>query len=677
MSSDFETFFSASSKRLWSLARGRIVPMTVARLTLKKKHLVARAAEARFVGILWANADGSGPEMMVPENGALEEREYDGAAPSTSQARASPRATPSTSPGSLTHTSPMPMALLSRADQEVEQRDSAVSLETWEPDPSRNSQQAVVPAGSTTPGAGNPSSENYTSNPIALVKEDPGDMSSLIGNGAFQFIILLFAQVASALLTIHHLSMRLFLAPVDHWCRPPLEYSLSPEIWKNTSIPLTPDGTYSKCYMYHPTAHTANGSRVEVPCNEWQYDLSTGSKSVVSEWNLVCDREWYICIAFLYNRLGAILVVPFSGQISDRIGRQPVICTCIVVAVASAVMSIVSKSFLAFVVSCMLLAASLGIIKLLIVILLFENSGEGYRDFYVCLAKFGATYGTVLVAMMDYYAKQRIVLNLTVFVIAVLLTSAYCFVDESVSWLLAYRDYDRAEHVIQRASSRNRQPYAGHYIFSSNSSAYRPTSQLDINFVTFVATHELRCRTAILSWILLCLFLVQYGMMATCENVDTLGGKALLVLVRSCSYPLAWKLLRDFPRKSALSMALPLTCCLLCLMSVTKGLEAASVTWILEEVVTATIVAEAIVVYVFALELFPTVIRGMGTSIVYFFGQLAVMLAPYVIMLASHVHPNMASVIFTALILSALGILRFLPETKERKLPRTMDDLLP
>lgn len=88
--------------------------MTVARLTLKKKHLVARAAEARFVGILWANADGSGLKMMVPENGALEEREYDGAAPSTSQARASPRATPSTSPGSPTHTSPMPMTLLSR-----------------------------------------------------------------------------------------------------------------------------------------------------------------------------------------------------------------------------------------------------------------------------------------------------------------------------------------------------------------------------------------------------------------------------------------------------------------------------------------------------------------------------------------------------------------------------------
>ncbi|XP_050040754.2 organic cation/carnitine transporter 2-like [Dermacentor andersoni] len=502
-------------------------------------------------------------------------------------------------------------------------------------------------------------------------------MSSLIGNGPFQLLILLFAQVASALLTIHHLSMRLFLAPVDHWCRPPLEYSLSPEIWKNTSIPLMPDGSYSKCNMYHRTAHTANGSKVEVPCNEWEYALSAGKKSVVSEWNLVCDREWYICIAFLYNRLGAILVVPFSGQISDRIGRQPVICTCIIIAVASAGASVASKSFLAFVVSCMLLAASVSIVKLLIIIVLFENSGEGYRDVYVCLAKFGSIYGTVIVAVTDYYATQRIVFNLTVFLITLLLTSAYCFVDESVTWLLAYRDYDRAEHVIHQASARNRQPYVGHYIFGSNSTGYRPTSQLDINFATFVATHELRYRTAILSWILLCLFLVQYGMLATSEKVDTLRGKAALVLVRCCSFPLAWKLLRDFPRKTALTMALPMTCCLLCLLSVIKGTGADSVTLILEEVVMASIVGEAIVVSVSTLELFPTVIRGMGSSIVYFFGQVAVMLAPYIVLLSSRIHPNVVSVIFNALLLSAMGILRFLPETKERKLPRTMDDLMP
>ncbi|XP_037568020.1 solute carrier family 22 member 5 [Dermacentor silvarum] len=425
-------------------------------------------------------------------------------------------------------------------------------------------------------GGGNPSSENYTSNPIALVKEDP-------------------AQVASALLTIHHLYMRLFLARVDHWCRPPLEYSLSLEIWKNTSIPLLPDGSYSKCNMYHPTAHTANGSKVVVSCNEWEYDLS-----------LLC-------------RSRARSLTASAGSLSSA--------PAFIVAVVSAGASVVSKSFLAFVVSCMLLAASLSIVRLLIIIVLFENSGEGYRDFYVCLAKFGSIYGIVIVAVTDYYATQRIVLNLTVFVIAVLLTSVYCFVDESVTWLLAYRDYDRAN----TSSTRLRCATGGRTPVTASSAATRPATAHQParhKLATFVATHELRCRTAILSWILLCLFLVQYGMLATGEKVDTLRGNVALVLIRCCSFPLAWKLLRDFPRKSALSMALPMTCCLLCLLSVSKFKGAASVTWILEEVVIASIVGEAIVVYVFTLELFPTVIRGMGTSIVYFFGQCAVMLAP-------------------------------------------------
>lgn len=119
----------------------------------------------------------------------------------------------------------------------MHRRDSAVSLETWEPDPSRNSQQIARRAAFA--GVSNPSSENYTSNPTALAKEDPGDMSSLVGNGPFQLLILFFAQVASALLTIHHLSMRLFLAPVDHWCRPPVGY-ISPETSYGAARPFCP-----------------------------------------------------------------------------------------------------------------------------------------------------------------------------------------------------------------------------------------------------------------------------------------------------------------------------------------------------------------------------------------------------------------------------------------------------
>ncbi|XP_070396809.1 uncharacterized protein [Dermacentor albipictus] len=83
--------------------------------------------------------------------------------------------------------------------------------------------------------------------------------SEILGQGSHQLRILACAQLSLGALAFHYQSMRL-LAPVDavdHWCRQPPEFAnQSAQAWKHASIPVGPDGHYSRCTVYRfPYSH--------------------------------------------------------------------------------------------------------------------------------------------------------------------------------------------------------------------------------------------------------------------------------------------------------------------------------------------------------------------------------------------------------------------------------------
>ncbi|KAG0412767.1 hypothetical protein HPB47_010086 [Ixodes persulcatus] len=134
----------------------------------------------------------------------------------------------------------------------------------------------------------------------------------LLGHGRFQFHILVCAQLSAGVLIFHHLSIYLLAPQVDHWCRPPGDQaSLTPDQWKNMSIPFYEDGTYSKCTMYDPLELMRNNS-TEVPCTQWDFDLRPGVGTIVSEWNLVCGKKWIIRVVLVYSMLGGLIFLPLQ-----------------------------------------------------------------------------------------------------------------------------------------------------------------------------------------------------------------------------------------------------------------------------------------------------------------------------------------------------------------------------
>ncbi|KAH7945533.1 hypothetical protein HPB49_012105 [Dermacentor silvarum] len=75
----------------------------------------------------------------------------------------------------------------------------------------------------------------------------------MLGHGPYQRRVLLCSIMSVIVAVLQALSDRLTSRPVDHWCRPPDDLSgLSADAWKNMSIPVEADGSFSKCTMYDP-----------------------------------------------------------------------------------------------------------------------------------------------------------------------------------------------------------------------------------------------------------------------------------------------------------------------------------------------------------------------------------------------------------------------------------------
>ncbi|KAH7974521.1 hypothetical protein HPB49_016386 [Dermacentor silvarum] len=302
----------------------------------------------------------------------------------------------------------------------------------------------------------------------------PLDLDRILGSGLFQWIIVAFAHLSSALVVMHHMSMQTFLLPVAHWCRPPSEVNVSANRWKAENIPRRSDGTYSQCTMYAPEAAEVNGTRVEVACVEWQFDLLPGETTIVSEWSLVCDRAWYVSVAFVYNRVGVVISVLFFGQISDKVGRLPAVYVCTVLTVASAGGAMLARTFVNFVAARILLASSLSVLELAMLVILFENSGDKHREGYICLAMAGTVVASILARLLTLPPRNYKALEVVTFSLTMTLAPVLCLLGESISWLLVSNNVEQAEKAIRRAAAWNNHQVNEEGLFLTVSTFHTP-----------------------------------------------------------------------------------------------------------------------------------------------------------------------------------------------------------
>ncbi|KAG0728152.1 Solute carrier family 22 member 7 [Chionoecetes opilio] len=156
-----------------------------------------------------------------------------------------------------------------------------------------------------------------------------------VGVGKWNYIYYIAIAYWHVVLPYHTLAGAFLSPSVNHTCHHPspdlpptivlLNNTAAHNALRNTTYLSGIDNSCS-----YQKEDLATGRLQEVPCTEWDFDNSTFTSTVTSEFSLVCDRR-YLRAAHQSIYMGGILVGAFfNGFLADRYGRLRMIAISVI-----------------------------------------------------------------------------------------------------------------------------------------------------------------------------------------------------------------------------------------------------------------------------------------------------------------------------------------------------------
>ncbi|KAH7980042.1 hypothetical protein HPB49_012808 [Dermacentor silvarum] len=278
------------------------------------------------------------------------------------------------------------------------------------------------------------------------------------GEGRYQLLALCNAVLAGAAFLIHLFSVRLTAHVMDHWCRPTEAFAnMTAESWKEMAIPVLENGTRSHCTRREPP--DGGLSAATVPCEAWEFDMSEYGDNIVSEWQLVCQRQWLLELSLYTNFVASVVWVPMMGVAADRVGRRIVVYVSIPALLITGFTSSLTGSFQFLVALRTVASATIVSVATVTFSVLHEVVPANRRTVY-CFA--ALALGQVMAAIpFTIFAALKLswkIVYLVVMIPTSLLVITLYTMDESYLWLLANWRTKEAERLAMRAARINGVP---------------------------------------------------------------------------------------------------------------------------------------------------------------------------------------------------------------------------
>ncbi|XP_066983996.1 organic cation transporter protein-like [Macrobrachium rosenbergii] len=132
-----------------------------------------------------------------------------------------------------------------------------------------------------------------------------------LGTGWWQILHFLTLSFASGIIVPHSLA-GVYVAPrLKYECRLPPDTEERSYFIDNSSIPSC---NYFVLYE--------DGTQNEAPCTEWDFDNSTFTNTVTSEFGLTCQRDYLRATYQSMYMIGVLVGSPINGILADRYGRK-------------------------------------------------------------------------------------------------------------------------------------------------------------------------------------------------------------------------------------------------------------------------------------------------------------------------------------------------------------------
>nr|XP_039264751.1 solute carrier family 22 member 21-like [Styela clava] len=435
----------------------------------------------------------------------------------------------------------------------------------------------------------------------------------------------------------------------------------------------------SKCkrYLWKETEDAQN--RTTIGCDRgWNYLTKFNETTAVMEWNLVCGNSWIKPVIISGYMVGTLIGGTIGGALSDRYGRKVIFLAGLALQSLFIVLLGFSNNFITMTILYAVAGFGGPINYTGAFVISAEIVDRSKRALIGNLANGAFAVGYMMLPLFAYFIVDWRWLCFTIGGLGILFVPYCWLIPESPRWLIV-NGKPEAHSLLLKIAKINGKQTNNLDLTKINAKddevnveeSFKPT------LLDLVRHRSVRNRTFVLAFIWLTVALTYYCISLGTSNLG--GNKFINCFVAAGveipSFFLVYFSMEKFGRRSTLAFFLVITgiSCISAplLLRVDKNLMTACA--MLGKLCISGVFS---VVYVFAIELYPTQIRNLGLGVCFTFGRIGTISAPYVVFAGENSRREIPYITMGCFTILSAAISLLLPETNNVKLPENMDDVI-
>ncbi|CAO1305326.1 unnamed protein product [Diamesa hyperborea] len=442
-----------------------------------------------------------------------------------------------------------------------------------------------------------------------------------------------------------------------------------PVAWHQMSIIFLAPAADFKC------ANESISDKCSKDCHEHQFNTSIFTKTIVSEWDLVCEDSHLANLSQTIFMLGILVGNMVFGAFADKYGRRIPLVIAVTVQLIFGVASAYAPFFWIFVVFRFVTAMATGGTMVTSFVLVMEIIGIKWRELISVLYQIPFNLGHLTLPLFAYYLRDWHSLQFALSIPSVLLLSYFWLVPESPRWLFTVGRIDESVAILEKAAKRNGLPHENIKSNLAEVNSSRSANDSRGNILDLFRTKNMRVKTVCMTfnW-----FVCGMGFFGVAQYIGEAGGDIFKNVAMSAVLELPGTvvcvfLLKYWGRKKTLMASNLLTGVAMLTIAIVPP-ENTDMIVVLASIGIVGMCISFPTVYLYGGELFPTVIRNIGIGTASMVARVGSMIAPFVASgLAQKAH-WLPPVIFGIVPIIGSVLVIFLPETRGFPLPETIED---
>ncbi|XP_070699655.1 organic cation/carnitine transporter 2-like [Pempheris klunzingeri] len=521
---------------------------------------------------------------------------------------------------------------------------------------------------------------------------DYADTIAFLGQwGVFQRVVF-FLLCASVVPNGFGVFTLVFLTDTpNHHCAVP-DVNLT-EDWLKAIIPIkvvSGKQEQSRCSRYRLDVVRNLSARGSIPGRDvnltdleqeacvdgWSYSREIYQSTIVSEFDLVCSEQWKLPFTSTIFFVGVFFGSFFSGQLSDRFGRKPILFATMAFQMVFTFAEVFSASWTMFTI--LLFFNGLGQMSNYVAALvlgteiLTGNVRVLFSSLGTCL---GFSVGYMMLSLFAYFLRDWKSLLLALSMPGLMYIPLWWFIPESPQWLLTQGRVEEAEAILREAAKWNKVQAATPRVIFQDYSVNKTNSKQHHNVFDLLRNKDIRITTLILCMVSFTITTCYFSLSFNTAQLHANPYISCFIsgAIEIPAFISSWLALRYLPRRrSVISILLLGAVPLYFIQLVPQSLSNLSLALGILGKYAITIGIGLIFTY--TPELYPTVLRGTATGTCSTFSRTGSCITPFLLKLSVYFEYLPYIILGTLAVVSAFATL-FLPETFGQPLPETIEQM--